>query len=306
MQSISVIIPTYRRHSLLQRSVASALSQTVQPLEILVIDDASPDGPPPACGVLADPRVRIVARPVNGGGSAARNTGIDLAAGELVAFLDADDEWQPSKLERQCVALQLSARPRRSLCYTNVAIYNPRLPVRLWNSRGCAQDEDAGEYLLVARQAVQTSSIVLPTALAREVRFDERLRRHQDWDFVMRARSTTQIELVYVSEALVKYHELSDGANVSAQKTARHSVQWLRSGEHLFSPTAKIWFEAEHILPRLTWADRRLATSIIARALRSETYPTHRLVRKFIYEALPEPITRYLLSIRWRMRPAAV
>ena len=92
----SVIIPCYRAAKTLPRAVASVLAGAPDALEVLLIDDGSPDETPAVCDALAaqDPRVRALHRP-NGGAAAARNTGLDAAAGEWVLFVDADDELLP-------------------------------------------------------------------------------------------------------------------------------------------------------------------------------------------------------------------
>lgn len=92
----SVIIPCYRAAKTLPRAVASVLAGAPDVLEVLLIDDGSPDETPAVCDALAaqDPRVRALHRP-NGGAAAARNTGLDAAAGEWVLFVDADDELLP-------------------------------------------------------------------------------------------------------------------------------------------------------------------------------------------------------------------
>jgi glycosyltransferase involved in cell wall biosynthesis len=91
-----VVIPTYGRPRLLRAAVESVLDQTEQSLEVVVVDDASPE---PIAGLPDDPRVRVVRRSVNGGSAAARNTGLDAARGEWVAFLDDDDLVTPRRLE---------------------------------------------------------------------------------------------------------------------------------------------------------------------------------------------------------------
>ena len=97
--AVSVVIPSYNRGRCLPDTIGSVLAQTVTPLEVLVVDDGSSDDTREVCARYAAP-VRYVGRP-NGGASAARNTGMRAARGEFIAFLDADDVWEPSKLEVQ-------------------------------------------------------------------------------------------------------------------------------------------------------------------------------------------------------------
>ena len=94
--SISVIIPCYRAAATLRRAVDSALTGAPADLEVLLVDDGSPDDTGTLCDELAaaDPRVRTLHR-ANGGAGAARNTGLDAAHGDWVLFLDADDALLP-------------------------------------------------------------------------------------------------------------------------------------------------------------------------------------------------------------------
>src|SRR5262249_40387408 len=102
---VSVIIPAYRAAGVIGRAVASALGQTRPPDEILVVDDGSPDDVTAALTPFGD-HVRLVRQP-NGGASSARNRGLDETGGEPIAFLDADDYWEPDKLRRQLDVLAL-------------------------------------------------------------------------------------------------------------------------------------------------------------------------------------------------------
>ena len=102
---ISIIIPTYNRAQYVVRAVRSALEQTYQNVEVIVVDDGSIDDTQLSLATLSDPRLRIIKQD-NGGVSAARNTGIAAALGEWVAFLDDDDSWMPNKLECQLHYMQ--------------------------------------------------------------------------------------------------------------------------------------------------------------------------------------------------------
>lgn len=96
IRNISVIIPCYKAAATLRRAAASALADAPAGLELLLVDDGSPDDTGTLCDTLAaeDPRVRALHRP-NGGAGAARNTGLDAARGDWVLFLDADDVLLP-------------------------------------------------------------------------------------------------------------------------------------------------------------------------------------------------------------------
>ena len=105
---ISVIVPVYRAEKHLRRCVDSILSQTMGGFELLLVDDGSPDGSGAICDgyAAADSRVRVIHRE-NGGAAAARNTGLDEAKGDMIAFADSDDIVHPDYLRilyETCVA----------------------------------------------------------------------------------------------------------------------------------------------------------------------------------------------------------
>ena len=96
---VSVIIPTYNRAHSIEPAVRSVLAQTYTARGLIIVDDGSTDGTTEVLSRFGD-AVRVI-RQSNAGPSAARNAGVRAARGELVAFLDSDDEWLPEKLERQ-------------------------------------------------------------------------------------------------------------------------------------------------------------------------------------------------------------
>jgi glycosyltransferase involved in cell wall biosynthesis len=104
LPSVSVVIPTYNRAQIVAEAVESALAQTVSPLEVIVVDDGSSDGTRQRLASFGDRIVYI--KQENQGVSAARNTGVRAARGDLIAFLDSDDVWHPRKLEIQLHYLQ--------------------------------------------------------------------------------------------------------------------------------------------------------------------------------------------------------
>jgi hypothetical protein len=94
--AVSVIVPTYQRREPVKRAVASVLSQTFRDFELVVVDDGSTDGTGETLAALGD-RIRYVWQE-NAGVAAARNTGVEMARGRIVAFLDSDDRWLPEHL----------------------------------------------------------------------------------------------------------------------------------------------------------------------------------------------------------------
>ena len=110
--TVSVVIPTFNRGALIEKTLASALNQTFAPLEIIVIDDGSTDETPDWIEAHYGDKIQVL-RQKNGGVARARNRGWRTARGEWIAFLDHDDEFQPQKLER----LLEAARPEIGVIY---------------------------------------------------------------------------------------------------------------------------------------------------------------------------------------------
>jgi glycosyltransferase involved in cell wall biosynthesis len=186
----SVIIPTYGRPEYLSEAVDSALAQTLDDLEIVVVDDASPEE-------LAepgdDPRVRVVRRDVNGGPAAARNTGIDQARGEYLVFCDDDDVMTPDRLE---IALEGLDRAPVSVCWNRyLDAPEPRAKPSLEGDvRDVILDHMAPH---VGRTAVQRS--IAPT-------FDERFNALEDAEWWLRLATRATVVTVPRVGYLVRRH----------------------------------------------------------------------------------------------------
>lgn len=116
---VSIVIPAYNRPRYLQEAMDSVANQTLQDFEVIVVDDGSTE--PIAQAVAAHPiRPTVIRQPRQGPG-AARNRGVKEAAADIVAFLDSDDLWHPTKLERFVQALETQPDVR--------IFYGPMSPV---------------------------------------------------------------------------------------------------------------------------------------------------------------------------------
>jgi len=115
MTRVSVIIPAYNAMKYLPETLDSVLKQTYKDFEIIIINDSSFDVIEQWAAQMENPKVKLISQD-NQGAAGARNTGINFARGEYIAFLDADDLWEPTKLEKQVCALQ--ENPEVGLVYT--------------------------------------------------------------------------------------------------------------------------------------------------------------------------------------------
>lgn len=194
--TVTVIIPAYRAAQTIGRAIDSLLSQTRPPQEILVIDDGSPEDLASALTAYGE-RVRLHRQP-NGGAASARNRGIELATGELIAFLDADDYWEPHKLEHQLallarhpevglVASHSYQEPPGQPRYT-YSVLPSRYHDRVLSGRGA-------ETVEVARR-IWTSTVVVRRSVLGELRFDTSLVTAEDVDLWIRLVLTAPVYLI--------------------------------------------------------------------------------------------------------------
>lgn len=158
---VSVIVPTYNRGIRVSRAIDSALGQTHQPVEVLVVDDGSTDDTAEQIKARykKDARVKYLSRP-NGGPAAARNTGLEAATGEYIAFLDSDDEWLPWKVEFQIGCLQRT--PGAEMIWTDMAAVDPDgAPVAARYLRKMYRRYDE-----IRLEKVFAGSVLVPTGIA--------------------------------------------------------------------------------------------------------------------------------------------
>lgn len=123
---ISVIVPAYNSEKYLSECVESIFSQSESGWELLLVDDGSTDSTPALCDGFAerDSRVRVIHRP-NGGLSTARNSGLDVAAGEYICFLDSDDIMAPRFLELALSALVSTGADIAAVCFVPFSGFAP-------------------------------------------------------------------------------------------------------------------------------------------------------------------------------------
>lgn len=185
MGPVSVVIPVYNRTAELRRAVRSVLAQTHADLELLVVDDCSTEDIAGAIDDIADPRLRLIRKPVNEGAAAARNTGIQAATGRWIAFLDSDDEWLPNKLELQL--RRLADRPENArICCSGYVILHAQEHSRAREFRP-AHWHGTAKQLVWGCNLSPGSTLIAERAAFDEIGlFDITLRRFEDWDWLLR------------------------------------------------------------------------------------------------------------------------
>jgi GT2 family glycosyltransferase len=189
---VSVIIPTFNRRALVREAVASACGQRDVELDVIVIDDGSSDGTAAALQDELGSRIRIFSTE-NRGVSAARNLGVRHSRGELIAFLDSDDVWQPGKLAAQVAFF--AAHPEAHICQTE----------EIWIRNGVRVNpckhhrKPSGDIFTpsLRRCLVSASAVMLRRSLFERVGgFDETLPACEDYDLWLRIACDTPVWLI--------------------------------------------------------------------------------------------------------------
>lgn len=304
--AVSIIMPCHNAAAHLPASVGSVLAQTFSDWELVAIDDGSSDGTLAWLQAQArvDPRIRVHAQ-TNLGVSGARNVGIELARGRHVAFLDADDTWHPTFLEKMRAALDSCPDAVLAYCgwqktgltgdrnqpFVPPDYENPAKAETLF--RGCRWPIHAA---LVKREAVLAAG-----------GFDPLLQNAEDYAVWLRV--ATSAPIVRVPEVLAFYH--FHGGVQASSNSARAALHHLRAQQRYLAEHPD--FEAElgrnqarmlmlsELLDRgyaCYWKRDLPAARQIFRAVMRHGYGTPRDWRYMLAAWLPEPWHRKLISLR--------
>lgn len=291
---VSVIVPCYNRANLIETAIASVQSQTFQDWELVVVDDGSSDNLREVLLRYADdPRIRLVCHTKNRGEPAARNTGIELALGRFIAFLDSDDEWLSEKLERQVAAVLAMPDPDKVFCVTQTLIMlsdNRRI---IRPRRGPAAGRSFAEFLYNDGGFAQSSSFFLSTALARQFPFRETLTQMVDHLFFMEV-GASGATYVLVASPLTIWHNEARPDRVSLSDSLakwRGTVQlFFDSAANLLPPHVRLACEARFLSGVLWQISPAESLALLLRARRNRALSTRQVVVLFCRNAMPSRI----------------
>lgn len=265
---VSVVIPTRNKPPLVVRAVRSALRQTLEAIEVIVVVDGPDEPTVQALGAIGDYRLIVKTLSRNLGPAEARNEGVEAARGRWIAFLDHDDEWLPSKLDIQLRIVQQSTfqYPIVSCRFIKRSETTDVLLPRRLPARG----EPMSEYLFRRTRLfggeglVQSSTIFAAKELLQKVPFRAESRRHDDIDWLLRATmcDDTAVEFVTTSEPLAIWHREEKLQTISSNKDWRFSFSWIQQNRHLVTSRAYASF-------LLTW----ISANAIEQGDRSAFWP---------------------------------
>lgn len=201
---ISVIIPMYNRKFTIKRAMNSVLSQVPNKkefqIELIVVDDCSTDNSVEVAREIKDERVKIVKLDKNSGANVARNYGINLANGEIIAFNDSDDEWLPEKLSKQLEVLQ-EKNIDFLCCNMETNIYSGKMTMLTPRPSGFVPIEE----LLGKNYIVSTQNLIGKADMFKSNQFSHEISRFQDWELILRLL-IKGYRLYFMEEVLVRQY----------------------------------------------------------------------------------------------------
>lgn len=243
MPLVSVVVPSYRRPQLLERAVRSALDQTVDDLEVVVVLDGPHDADPTYDMLRSDHRIRILQLPQKQGANAARNHGVEAARGQWIAFLDDDDVWLPRKVEQQLLGA-VNSRFRRPIMACQAISRSPRSEL-LMPRRRPDPGEPACEYLFCRRGPLhgegllQTSTLLAPRSLCIEAPWPDSIRRFHEAFWLLHASSMSGAGIEVILEPLSVWLQDEDRARLTLDGSNwQQEFGYARRNAHLFTARA--------------------------------------------------------------------
>lgn len=220
-------MPCFNAGAHIRRGVSSALAQTIAGIELIVVNDGSTDESLQILKTIKDPRLKIINQP-NRGVSAARNRGIEEARGDCIAFLDTDDTWHPTCLEKLYSALESCSTAALSYCgWQNLGLPGgrgkPYVPPDYEHS-------DKIAHLLLTCPWPIHAALTRRKVIVKAGGFDERFSNSEDYRLWLHIATCHQI--VLVPEVLAYYH-FHEGPQASKNKAKAARDNWLVKKEFL-------------------------------------------------------------------------
>lgn len=234
-----MIIPTSGRPELVVEAARSVLGQRVTDLELLIVLDGRDDRTAVTLSKLGDPRLRLITLDPAQGGNAARNAGVRAAAAPVLALLDDDDTWEPCHLD---VLLDRAQPADRPWCRFARFEAVTAMGTEVWPRRLKPATEPVADYLFDRRRLfhgealLHPSTMVCPRRLLEDHPFDERLRRHQDWDWLIRTERATGMPVTVLPEIVARVR-VQDG-RARPYFPVDEQLDWIESVRPLISRRA--------------------------------------------------------------------
>jgi glycosyltransferase involved in cell wall biosynthesis len=284
---VSVVIPVFKAEDFVARTVSSVLSQTYSELEVIIVDDGSPDKSIDVCRQFSDPRIKIIQQ-TNRGLAGARNTGIRQSAGDYIALIDADDLWTLDKIEKHVKHLDESPSIGVSFSYSELIDEHDN-PTGLKQIPTKIKDINPA-YILRRNPIGNGSSPVFKREVFEDIKFrdnlygieeyfyfDESFKRAEDVECWLRIAVETKWTCEGIPEALTLYRVNSGGlsADVLLQYEYLERIidKYNNAYPEIFSDVielTKAYFQRYIARRAVSMRDGKLAVKMLHKSLASD------------------------------------
>jgi len=285
MKKVSVIIPVYNVEQYVAQTLESVLAQTYTNLEIIIVDDESPDRSIDICRRYSDPRIQIIQQK-NRGLAGARNTGIRQATGDYIALLDSDDLWLPNKIQRQVDHLESSPQVGVSFCRSAfiddsgkpLGTYQmPRLKDITAPYLMCRNPIGNGSAPMIRREVFEAIAFTSDRyGVTEKFYFDDSFRQSEDIECWIRIVIQTDWKIEGISDAMTLYRVNAGGLSANILKQLE-SWEQVITKTRTYAPDIVGQWEQRARAYQLRYLSRRavrlkdgtMAIKLIHRALRT-------------------------------------
>lgn len=299
---VSVIVPVYNAQSYLERCVKSIIMQTYKNLEIILVDDGSPDNCPQICDewIKKDNRIKVIHKE-NGGVSSARNTGLDSAKGDFVSFVDADDIIQPGMITTLVTYLENNCLDVVSTSYQK------------FNDVNQIQEYPIGENQIFTKEEALLRAIdhwkyhmfstvwgkVFRLDIAKKIQFDNNLIHSEDSKFMFDYILNSD-RIGYVDSKNYCYYQNLSGAVSNASGNSKSQLSVILAYNYMYQEVQKMkvdtLIQVAKACMRRTLVERACAVNW------TDFQKVRRIVKEFIVDILFEKQNSLKLKIKLCLR----
>ncbi|MES2808156.1 MAG: glycosyltransferase family 2 protein [Bacteroidota bacterium] len=280
---VSVIIPTFKRSDYLIRAIESALNQSYKDIEVIIVDDNDGDNEFREATLrnvqlyIANNKVIYLKHEVNRGAPAARNTGLQNAQGEYIAFLDDDDEWMPEKLDKQIKLFNTLGDDYGVVgCFWRIVNeFDNKITTRKLKYRG-----DLSKIFALNHFA-PTSMVVIKTSYLKQVNgFDITFNSRQDVELYYRLSFLCKFD--FVEEELVTYYQHAGGMSTNYKRKLDTVIQYLDKHGETTIKNQTPWSEINEYLAELHAVNGEKAKAVKSFLTAFFSQPKPRLLIKMV------------------------
>jgi len=297
---VSIIIPAWNAEKYIRESVDSALNQTYQDVEVIVVNDGSTDQTEKILQpYFKNPKVRYLTHE-NLGLAFTRNTGIKNARGEFIALLDSDDIFLAGKIERQVKILE--ANPDYDICYSDLLHFTDEEPRKFFHHRYTYPSGDIFGKLIHQQFINPLTVIIRKAVLERFGSFDPNLKRSEDWELWLRL-AKNGVKFYYLNEVLAHYRIRNVGnlSSIESEPEMKEkNLEIFLNLKNKLTPDEIHRYNFEAIIHRLK---KKLVLAYLM--VENKTFAlknSESSFQRFLILAVPSKIWKFILGFVRRMK----